>query len=176
MKMWYGVAIGHRPGVYPDWASTAVQVHGYRGAQFKKFKTREEAEAYACDHCTSLCDGARLHFKHAAACVQVVHDNATRCERNATRCERNATSCYGNAVVCTVLTPQGASRYQQEVAALQHVLSHTKGRVRGLAFTVDSPCLCKLKYGTDIQGLAALVQATAATIQLSPEGKQLIHC
>lgn len=42
----YGVAIGHTPGVYTDYASVQAQMFGFSGAKQQSFATREEAQAY----------------------------------------------------------------------------------------------------------------------------------
>lgn len=42
----YAVRIGRKPGIYTTWVSCRAQVHGFAGAQFKKFTTEEEAKAY----------------------------------------------------------------------------------------------------------------------------------
>jgi Predicted double-stranded RNA/RNA-DNA hybrid binding protein len=41
----YVVWEGKTPGVYETWEEAREQVHGYRGAKFKKFKTIEDALA-----------------------------------------------------------------------------------------------------------------------------------
>lgn len=46
MAYYYAVKIGENPGIYGSWAECEKQVKGYPNAQFKKWKTREEAEAY----------------------------------------------------------------------------------------------------------------------------------
>ncbi|KAF1831705.1 ribonuclease H-like protein [Decorospora gaudefroyi] len=43
---YYGVAVGHVPGVYTDWASVQAQIKACKGANQKAFSTREEAQAY----------------------------------------------------------------------------------------------------------------------------------
>lgn len=42
----YGVKRGNVPGVYNTWEECRAQIDGFTGAQFKKFKTAEEAEAF----------------------------------------------------------------------------------------------------------------------------------
>lgn len=42
----YGVRKGRIVGVYDTWEEAKAQVDGFAGAQYKKFKTREEAESY----------------------------------------------------------------------------------------------------------------------------------
>ena len=46
MAYYYAVKIGENPGICDSWAECEKQVKGYPNAQFKKWKTREEAEAY----------------------------------------------------------------------------------------------------------------------------------
>ena len=46
MAYYYAVKVGENPGIYNTWAECEKQVKGYPNAQFKKWKTKEEAEAY----------------------------------------------------------------------------------------------------------------------------------
>jgi ribonuclease HI len=46
----YGVAVGHVPGVYSDWASVQAQTKGCSGAKQKAFATRQEALAWVNAH------------------------------------------------------------------------------------------------------------------------------
>ena len=39
----YAVKIGYSPGIYKSWNETERQTKGFPGAEFKKFKTQEEA-------------------------------------------------------------------------------------------------------------------------------------
>lgn len=45
-KKYYAVGVGVKPGIYTDWASTQKQVIGFKGAVYKSFPTKEEAEAF----------------------------------------------------------------------------------------------------------------------------------
>lgn len=46
MKKYYAVKAGKEPGIYRDWDSCKAQVHGFKGAIYKSFKTEEEAMAF----------------------------------------------------------------------------------------------------------------------------------
>lgn len=46
MKKYYAVKAGKVPGIYRDWESCKAQVHGFKGAIYKSFKTEEEALAF----------------------------------------------------------------------------------------------------------------------------------
>lgn len=43
---YYAVRKGHNTGIFDTWDECSANVTGYKGAEFKSFKTREEAEAY----------------------------------------------------------------------------------------------------------------------------------
>lgn len=48
-KKYYAVAAGRKPGIYTDWFGpdgAQAQVSGFRGAIYKKFTTRQEAQAF----------------------------------------------------------------------------------------------------------------------------------
>ncbi|GAN08343.1 ribonuclease H1 precursor [Mucor ambiguus] len=45
-KYYYAVMIGKEPGVYMTWPECQAQVKGFRNAQYKKFPTMEEAQAF----------------------------------------------------------------------------------------------------------------------------------
>ncbi len=44
-KKYYVVWMGHLPGVYTDWTSAKQQIDGYKGAKYKSFPDRGQAEA-----------------------------------------------------------------------------------------------------------------------------------
>lgn len=44
--MYYAVRKGHTTGVYDNWAETQSAISGFSGSEYKKFNTKEEAEAY----------------------------------------------------------------------------------------------------------------------------------
>lgn len=46
MSKFYGVRSGRKPGVYPTWDACKQQVDGFKGAEYKSFKSKREAEAY----------------------------------------------------------------------------------------------------------------------------------
>lgn len=58
MAYYYAIKIGENPGIYGSWAECEKQVKGYPNAQFKKWKTREEAEAYINGNSTSTPHGS----------------------------------------------------------------------------------------------------------------------
>lgn len=49
MSKFYAVRKGRTPGIYRTWPDAQREVTGFKGAEFKSFKTSEEAEAYMND-------------------------------------------------------------------------------------------------------------------------------
>lgn len=45
-KKFYGVKSGRVPGIYETWAECQNQIHGFSGAVYKSFPTKEEASAF----------------------------------------------------------------------------------------------------------------------------------
>lgn len=43
---YYGVAVGHVPGVYTEWSDAQRQVTDIKGPKYRKFDTKAEAEAF----------------------------------------------------------------------------------------------------------------------------------
>ena len=62
MKFYYGVQKGRHPGVYDSWDACKKEVIGATGAIYKKFATREEAEAFvqAEGYGSSVSDSHRI--------------------------------------------------------------------------------------------------------------------
>ena len=42
----YAVAKGNITGIFDTWNKCQISIHGFSGAKFKKFNTKEEAENY----------------------------------------------------------------------------------------------------------------------------------
>lgn len=45
-KKYYAVRVGKTPGIYLTWDDCKAMIHGYPGAVYKSFTTRQEAEAF----------------------------------------------------------------------------------------------------------------------------------
>lgn len=46
MSKFYAVRVGKCPGIYTSWDACAFQVRGFSGAEYKAFKTKDEARAF----------------------------------------------------------------------------------------------------------------------------------
>ena len=47
--MFYAVKKGHKTGVFDNWTDAQAATAGFSGAEFRKYKTKEEAAAYLED-------------------------------------------------------------------------------------------------------------------------------
>jgi ribonuclease HI len=45
-KKWYAVRKGHRTGIFETWDECQAATAGFSGAQYKSFKSAEDAQAY----------------------------------------------------------------------------------------------------------------------------------
>lgn len=54
MAKFYGVKVGEKIGVYNTWTECLEQVKGYSGADYKSFKTKEEANEFVYGNSISV--------------------------------------------------------------------------------------------------------------------------
>lgn len=92
-KKYYAVKSGRVSGIYETWDEAKEQVHGYKQAMYKSFKTLEEAQSYMEDEAPELkndltgkllayVDGSFSNIikKYAAAAVYVIDDEVIATE------------------------------------------------------------------------------------------------
>ncbi len=60
-KKYYAIKAGRKPGVYETWDEAKAQVAGFKGAVYKSFPTREEAEEFAKDDGEMVSGNAALN-------------------------------------------------------------------------------------------------------------------
>lgn len=75
-KKVYVVRKGHKPGIYNTWAECQKQTHGYSGAEFKSFKTMDEAKTYMDGGNETIIDAADEEI--VKAYVDGSYDHSTR--------------------------------------------------------------------------------------------------
>ena len=73
-KKFYAVKNGRQTGIFEDWASCEKQIKGYSGAEYKSFKTRQEALEYLNKR--SLNDG-QLEQQYPCAYIDGSYDRLT---------------------------------------------------------------------------------------------------
>ncbi len=69
MTKFYAVKKGRKPGIYGTWEECKAQVQGFKAAEFKKFTSREEAEAFVADEKIISLDLDKLGPDQAVAYV-----------------------------------------------------------------------------------------------------------
>ena len=52
MSAFYAVAKGKTVGIFPSWSECEQQVRGFKGAVYKKFSSRKEAEDFIAERNT----------------------------------------------------------------------------------------------------------------------------
>lgn len=93
VKKYYAVKSGRVSGIYETWDEAKEQVHGYKQAMYKSFKTLEEARSYMEDEAPEVkndlngkllayVDGSFSNIikKYAAAAVYVIDDEVIATE------------------------------------------------------------------------------------------------
>ena len=90
-KRYYTVWVGHEPGVYASWDECEAQVSGYKGARYKGFATREEAEReYMCGLPSERSAGVQAYAAAAADSAAGAGKNAAVTGENVPRAGKNA--------------------------------------------------------------------------------------
>lgn len=77
MKKYYAVRSGRQCGLFNDWSSCEKQVKGYKGAEYKSFKTKEEAEAYLATETFST-EKDNIIQRYPCAYIDGSYDATTR--------------------------------------------------------------------------------------------------
>ena len=65
MNKFYAVRKGNQTGIFSTWDECKQAISGFSGAQFKKFSTKEEAEAFMNGHESFKQANGHESFKHA---------------------------------------------------------------------------------------------------------------
>ena len=65
MSKFYAVRKGNQTGIFVTWDECKQAINGFSGAQFKKFSTKEEAEAFMNGHERFKHTNGHESFKHA---------------------------------------------------------------------------------------------------------------
>jgi ribonuclease HI len=86
----YGVAIGHVPGVYSDWTSVQAQIKGCVGAKQKAFATSQEALAWVNTHKRdpSVPISLRGHLSEASSAAEPGHKIGDRTPKKQKKTDR----------------------------------------------------------------------------------------
>lgn len=95
-KKYYAVKVGRQPGIYTDWNTCRGNVHGFPGAVYKGFMTREEAEAYLGGGSSQKAD---LADDKVEECVGASNrtdltDNAAMASKSQLQSDGSPTACF----------------------------------------------------------------------------------
>ena len=94
-KYYYAVASGVEPGIYRSWMEIEPLVKGIKGAKFRKFKTKSEAQKYIEDpgSIPSIAKSKKATFmvKSPPLATLVYTDGSIRIGKEGTRDMRDST-------------------------------------------------------------------------------------
>lgn len=77
-KNYYAVRVGKVPGIFTNWDEAKDSVSGYPNAEYKGFKTQEEAESYLGITAPAVAEEITLAAKEAVAYVDGSYNATTK--------------------------------------------------------------------------------------------------
>ena len=152
-KKFYAVKQGKKPGIYLTWDQCKAQVHGFSGAIYKSFPTKEEAEAFI--------DGVDLSpsnkSKATGSVNEIVleHIDGVVCYVDGSYNIDTKEFSYGMIVLMEDGTElKFAEKYSdQELAAMRNVAGEIKGSEAAMRFAI-SRNLDRITIVHDYEGIA----------------------
>lgn len=92
----YVVWLGHRPGVYTDWPTAKQQIDGYKGAKYKSFPDRRQAEAAFANGFQTYIKAATSPAARKTSHLRKRRQNALHTEKIISRSISVDAACSGN--------------------------------------------------------------------------------
>lgn len=127
-KFYYAVRVGENPGIYETWAECEAEVKGYKGAKYKKFKSKEEAKLFlqGMESESKMKDSIELRDNEVIAYV----DGSFSLEK--------MTFSYG----VVLITREGIEEFNgqdndKELASMRNVSGELKGAMVAMEIAVD---------------------------------------
>lgn len=123
-EKYYAVKAGVKTGIFTTWEECRASVHGYPGAAYKSFKTREEAAAYLEDNFSEK-DGLK-----DKGCVKIYVDGSYN----------HMTQEFSYGMV--VLKENGEETYNcrfqdKELSSMRNVAGEIKGAEAAMQYALD---------------------------------------
>lgn len=123
-EKYYAVKAGVKTGIFTTWEECRASVHGYPGAAYKSFKTREEAVAYLEDNFSEK-DGLK-----DKGCVKIYVDGSYN----------HMTQEFSYGMV--VLKENGEETYNcrfqdKELSSMRNVAGEIKGAEAAMQYALD---------------------------------------
>ena len=130
-KKFYAVKQGKKPGIYTTWDQCKAQVHGFSGAVYKSFPTKEEAENYMVG------DGASKKMAGGKTDSQENHDGVIAYVDGSYNISTKEFS-YGMIILMEDGTEyKYAEKYSDpELASMRNVAGEIKGSQAAMEFAV----------------------------------------
>ncbi|MBU3698841.1 MAG: ribonuclease H [Candidatus Kapabacteria bacterium] len=158
---WYVVWVGSAPGVYSTWAIAEKQIHGFPGARYKSYESREEAEAaFAQGSPPMVPKGAVKKPRvqsHNAKLPSISVDAA--CDMTTGVMEYRGVDTATGGEIFRMGPYQGSSNNLGEFLAIVHALAHCQAK--GLVVPIYSDSRTALSWVRN-RKIKSTVQRTAA--------------
>lgn len=143
-KKYYAVRKGKQIGIFATWDDCKMQVEGYSGAEYKSFKTQEEAENYL--QCKNVGNTETIEEQPLVDAVEIYVDGSYCSETNAFS--------YGMIIL------QGTEEFRfsekidnSELAQMHNVAGEIKGAEAAMKYAVDHG-IKKIIIYHDYEGIA----------------------
>lgn len=138
-KKFYAVKAGRMPGVYETWAECQKQIHGFSGASYKSFPTKEEAAAFIKGNCPGQ---EELPKTEAAAYVDGSYDPNTK------------SFSYGMVFFCQKQELHFSEKFgSSDLAEMRNVAGEIKGAEAAMQYCLDNHIASVTIYH-DYEGIA----------------------
>lgn len=135
---YYAVKKGRNPGIYTSWDACLLEVKGFKGAIYKSFKTKKEAEDFLEDKEIKI----ELDKESVIAYVDGSYNQKSKI--------------YGAGVV--YITEDKIEEFYQSYQDKYHIHRNVAGEVKGSELAIEKAIKDKKKYiyiHHDYQGIAS---------------------
>lgn len=146
-EKYYAVKSGRKTGIFRTWEECKANVHGYSGAEYKSFPTREEALDYLG---IAGEDFSPENVSEGAGCVKIYVDGSYN----------GLTEEFSYGMV--VLTDKGEEKFNRkfddkELAAMRNVAGEIKGAEAAMQYALDRG-IPEIEIYHDYEGIARWCQ------------------
>lgn len=156
-KKFYAVKQGKKPGIYMSWDQCKAQVHGFSGAIYKSFPTKQEAELFVYGKALSASNSSKDEFTAKVSNSPAVlekHEGVVAYVDGSYNITTKEFS-YGMIVLMEDGTElKYAEKYSDpELASMRNVAGEIKGSEAAMRFAISKD-LAQITIVHDYEGIA----------------------
>ncbi|WBW50084.1 ribonuclease H family protein [Peptoniphilus equinus] len=125
---YYAVRVGRTTGVLPTWEACKAAVHGYKGAEYKKFTSEAEAQAYV----------QGIDAKKVKDQVSETGEGELIAYVDGSYRLSDSTFSYGYVLTDgTIIIEEGSKRFSDADASLRNVAGEIRGAMRAMERAIE---------------------------------------